>query len=858
MALAPGTRIGPYEVAGLLGAGGMGEVYRARDRRLARDVAVKILPTAIAGDPDRLRRFEQEGRAAAMLNHPNILVVHDVGTDGGVSYVVSELLDGETLRTRLARGVLPPRKAAEWAGQIARGLAAAHAKGLVHRDLKPDNLCITRDGHVKILDFGLAKHAAVAHAADATADPTRGFVTEPGVVMGTAAYMAPEQVRGLAVDHRADLFAFGAVLLEMLTGAAVFARATPADTAMAILNEDPAAEIAGRGPVGAALERIARRCLEKRPEERFQSASDLAFALDGVANASGKLPAPLPRRRSRWAVPAVCSVLAFLLGLLAAVSWTGGTTVTESLTFRQLTFRRGTLLSARFSPDGRTIVYSAAWDGRPMETFFVIAEQREATRINLPSAAVLAISPGGELAVSRNCSYIGSAKDCIGTLATASMAGGHRDVSESVAAADWHRDGKAMAIVRRRGQRSALEFPRGTVVHEAGFLSHARISRDGGSVAFISARDEGFDNYTVEVMDPSRQVRVLASNLRFPSGLAWSADGREVWFSATTVGGFSEIWAVDLEGRRRKLVTQMGSVQLQDISSDGRVLAARVVSSRVDLYLKRDSAAPQSLSWFDFSVLDAFTDDGQTVLFSERGVGGAAQSYALFLRNVTEAAPARLGDGRGVAISPDGRWVLAYRTLERVPEELMLYPVGPGEPRVLVRGSQFIGPASFIPNGAGVLIGGLDETGSSKTFTVRLDGGRPAPLIHEPGVVISRLAPDGQRFISRRDDGSHWIARRDGGAAERLPWIAAGEVPIQWTADGRSIYLQPPFTDDQRVIVRLDIATGRRAPAATLTVSDRAGLLTGFQRVMITPDGRTIAYNEQRFLSDLFVIEQMR
>lgn len=284
--LKAGERLGPYQIDSLIGAGGMGEVYRACDGRLGRDVAVRILPLVFATDPDRLRRFEQEARAAGMLNHPNILAVHDVGVQDGVSYVVSELLEGENLRARLARG--PPSKVSDWGSQIARGLAAAHARNLVHRHLKPENLFITRDGHVKILDFGLAKMMTRAPGPPTkTVGSTRGFDTQPGMVLGTVAYMAPEQARGQAVDHRSDLFALGAVLREMLTGVAVFARATAADTATAILNEEPSSEITASGPMVFPLERIARRCLEKRPEERFQSASDLAFALEAVATLTG-------------------------------------------------------------------------------------------------------------------------------------------------------------------------------------------------------------------------------------------------------------------------------------------------------------------------------------------------------------------------------------------------------------------------------------------------------------------------------------------------------------------------------------------------------------------------------------------
>ena len=282
MALTSGTKLGPYEILSPLGAGGMGEVYRARDTRLGRDVALKILPESFAREPDRLRRFEQEARAVAALNHPNILAIFDIGQHNGSPFLVSELLEGESLRAVLDRGALPQRKTIEYGVQIAHGLAAAHEKGIVHRDLKPENIFVTKDGRIKILDFGLAKLAQKA-GADPDEITLTSSHTAVGVVMGTASYMAPEQVRGEAADPRTDIFAFGAVLYEMLSGPRAFRRDTPAETMTAVLKEDPP-ELSDPGhKVSPALERIVRRCLEKNPEQRFQSARDLSFALSALS-----------------------------------------------------------------------------------------------------------------------------------------------------------------------------------------------------------------------------------------------------------------------------------------------------------------------------------------------------------------------------------------------------------------------------------------------------------------------------------------------------------------------------------------------------------------------------------------------
>jgi eukaryotic-like serine/threonine-protein kinase len=310
-----GTRLGPYEVLGPIGAGGMGEVYRARDPRLSRDVAIKVLTTTAAVGQDQLRRFEDEARAAAALNHPNILSVLDVGSHDGSPYVVFELLAGETVSDRLMNGPLPPRKAVEYAVQICDGLAAAHSRGIVHRDLKPSNLFITRDGHVKILDFGLAKLRPALDGAEAAGSTATRTATQPGILFGTLAYISPEQLRGQPADPRSDLFALGATLYEMLAGQPAFQRATPAETISAVLKHEPDAIGA---PASAAmpptLESIVRRCLEKDPDERFQSAKDLGFALKGVFSstpaAGTSIAPPFARPRWPWAAPLVGLVLA--------------------------------------------------------------------------------------------------------------------------------------------------------------------------------------------------------------------------------------------------------------------------------------------------------------------------------------------------------------------------------------------------------------------------------------------------------------------------------------------------------------------------------------------------------------------
>ena len=379
MALAQGTRLGHYEVIAPLGAGGMGEVYRARDGRIERDVAVKVLPAALAQNEDRLRRFEQEARAAGRLNHPNVLTVHDVGQHEGLPYVVSELLEGETLRERLGGSGLPVRKATEIAVQIARGLAAAHEQGIVHRDLKPENVFVAKDGQVKILDFGLAKLTRSDAPPEAESHiATEAPGTDPGTVMGTAGYMSPEQVRGRPVDQRSDIFSLGAILYEMLSGKRAFARDSSVETLNAILKEDPP-ELSGTGrPLPPALDRIVRHCLEKSPDERFASARDLAFDLQSLSDVSTSGPALSPRRGTRRRVVTGLVGLGLVaLGAVAGSFFVGRQADGKAAVYSPLTFRRGRVGPAFFAPDGKTILYSAAWEAKPAEVFVMHADSPE-------------------------------------------------------------------------------------------------------------------------------------------------------------------------------------------------------------------------------------------------------------------------------------------------------------------------------------------------------------------------------------------------------------------------------------------------------------------------------------------------
>ena len=388
--LVSGTKLGRYEIRSKIGTGGMGEVYRARDTQLGRDVAIKVIPSSIAVDKDRLRRFEQEACAAGALNHPNILVVHDIAAHHGSPYVVSELLEGETLHKRIAGTPLNQRRALEYALQIANGLAAAHEKGIIHRDLKPDNIFITNDGRVKILDFGLAKLTQLDGNQQQTDIPTRRVDTDPGVVMGTVGYMSPEQLKGRVVDQRSDIFSFGAILYEMLSGRRAFHGESVAETMSAILREDPSELSNTNQNISPGVERPVNRCLEKNSEARFHSASDLAFALEALA--AGSVPSDqdaatvdsLPIRfKQRWylgwivAAVAILALLAVLGFYIAKVrnTQTEESVLRLSVALPENVSMSGTIPTVVVSPVGQRLAFVATKDGenllwvRPLNSF---------------------------------------------------------------------------------------------------------------------------------------------------------------------------------------------------------------------------------------------------------------------------------------------------------------------------------------------------------------------------------------------------------------------------------------------------------------------------------------------------------
>ncbi len=869
MTLPSGTKLGPYEIVAPIGAGGMGEVFRAKDTRLGRDVAIKVLPETFAKDADRLRRFEQEARSVAALNHPNILAIHDIGEFNGAPYLVSELLEGHSLRVEMNNGALPTRRAVEYAAQIAQGLAAAHDKGIVHRDLKPENVFVTHDGRLKILDFGLAKLAKLQAAADesATLDHAQQD-TSPGVVLGTVGYMSPEQVRGEPADSRSDIFALGTIFYEMLSGQRAFRRDTSAETMTAILREEPPEISTTSKPIAPAIERIVRRCLEKKPQQRFQSARDLAFDLEGLSGNTGTsgpqaVLATSEKPPSRnWLIPLVAGLILALAA--AAAGWFFGVrnATTAPPFYHQLTFERGLVYAARFAPDGRSIYYSAAWKGQPVQIYSTVPDSPESRPLNLLNSTLFAASPS-ELAISLGCKdrYIGN---CKGTLATVPISGGApRQIAEGVLSADWTADGSEMAVIREVGGKYRVEFPRGNVIYESAYsLGYLRISPRGNAVAFGEFLSPDGDAGWVVALDRSGKKLIYTASLISVEGVAWAPSGEEVWYAATLTEGWADaIHATSLKGKERTVLRLPGMLRLHDVSRDGRVLLSRE-SWRSGLQFRGPADSKErDLSWLDYAQLRDLSADGSQIAFDDWGSAAGAVGLA-FVRKSDGSPAVKLGAWSTPVLSPDGARVLATEAnVVGRGGYLALVPTGVGDTQALKSGGfQQVGAKGFMPDGKSIYFAADDGHGW-RTYIQDLVGGMPraiSPVIAgRPSHFETQLAsPDAKFIFAPELDGTGSLYPIAGGERKTVPGWLPQDFWITWSADGHSAYV---YHDEKTSapVYKLDLATGKRELVTTLAPSDPAGV-TAVVNVRTTPNGKTYAYSYNLELSDLFIVENVR
>jgi serine/threonine protein kinase/dipeptidyl aminopeptidase/acylaminoacyl peptidase len=840
--LAIGDRLGPYEILSPLGAGGMGEVYRARDSRLRRDVAIKVLHRSLAKTPDHVERLAREARAAGSLNHPGIVAVYDIGTEDHRPYIVTELLEGESLRSRLARGPLPYRKAVEYAMHIAQALGAAHEKGIWHRDVKPGNIFVTSDGRVKLLDFGLVKLDAPrvrVGSEDSTADETK-----PGGVHGTLGYMSPEQLLGDPVDQRTDIFALGTVLYEMLTGVPAFRRATTSETTRAVLTEEPRDLLECNRTLSPAVVAIVHRCVEKGREERFQSARDLAFQLQQLLHQASPTAAPV--RGRRWLV--VAAALAALAASGSLLAWRV-TRVRSSPTFEQISFHRARIGGARFVAGGGAVVYSESREGGRFEVWWLSGpESPEPRSLGHRGSDVLAARPG-RIALAQGRRYLAGER-FVGTLSEAPLGeGAPREIADGVEDADWDPAGRQFVVVRTLGAsaETRLEYPIGqALVRVPGSIRNPRFAPQGDRIAYLEDPTGRGAGGRVTVCDLEGKAIPLTVDWPSAQGLAWSPRGDEIWFAAGESRSGRAIRAVDLRGRERVVLPVPGSVTLWDVSPDGRVLLTRDDERSVLVGVIPGESRERDLSWFDNAGLGDISEDGKWVLFADR--------FGLYARGTDGSSPKYLGlrDGFGDDFSPDGRSVLATTAGGR---DLVILPFGPGEPVTLPNhGITNHRGAMWFPDGQRIVFAGSRAAqGGVRSYVQKVDGTAPQELTPENVWALS-ISPDGE-WVATMGSGRGIVLwpTSPGPSPRPVPNTQPEDRPVSWTADGRSLWVfrRGEVPAD---VWRVDIASGHRELWKRLSPVDPTGVHSIYT-FKVTRDGRSYFYSYKRVVSQLYLVK---
>ncbi len=682
------------------------------------------------------------------------------------------------------------------------------------------------------------------------------------MVMGTAGYMSPEQVRGRAADARSDIFSLGAILYEMVSGTRAFRGESPADTMSAILKEEPPALAQSTQSIPPGLQRIVEHSLEKDPADRFQSARDLAFALEALSGASG----------ASTAVPAVAgtgvrpryqtTLAAFVLGALlagAAALLLGGHVFSGPSVppqFHELTFRRGFVSAARFAPDGKSIVYSAAWDGKPSELFLGQPGSTESLTLGLADADLLSISSTGALAV-RMAPRMSSAYASTGTMAQVALTGGApRVLLENVRWADWSPDGKGLAVVRDAGGKSRLEYPVGHALYETGgWIGNPRFSPDGRSIAFVDHPTRAGDLGSIAVVDLAGHMKTLVTFFDSAQGLAWSPDGNEVWFTGVREGALRSLNAVSLSGKERLLARVPGILTLRDVARDGRVLLTMENWRLGIIALFPGSPHEQDVSWMDFSAVRDLTPDGKLLLFDESGEAGGSDG-AIFLRRTDGSLPVRLSDGISLSFSPDGKWILAARPSDR--KHPMLVPTGVGEVKPLPVLAIAFDWANWLPDGKHFLFSGSKPGEGRRVYRESVEGGELRPITPEgldPAYYSRSVSPDGKWVLALDAEDRSFVCSVDAASCKPIPGLEAGEIAFGWTGDGRAAYIYRPAVPAK--VFEVDLASGQRKMWRELNPPDPVGV--NFLRAPhISADGKSYAYNYNRVLSELFLVEGLK
>ncbi len=824
-----------YRVLGPIGGGGMGVVYDAEDTRLGRRVALKFVPPELARDAQALARLEREARAVSALDHPHICSLFDIGEDDGRPFLVMERLEGRTLRSAIAGKPMALDRVLEIGSQLADALEAAHRKGIVHRDVKPSNVFLTRRGDAKLLDFGLAKFGEPARGEGDRVDadaPTRSgepeALTSPGTAPGTAAYMSPEQARGEEVDARTDLYSLGAVLLEMATGRPFARGATP-----------PAV---GVPPV---LGTILGKALEGDRTLRYQTAADLGVDLRRARREVERVagtPLVGARRRASWRWVAVAGAL-----VLAAI---GGAWLARSLAdaapprFTQLTFRRGVVTSARFSPDGNTVVYSALWDGKPPEVFSRRLDSPASVSLGLPPSALLSVSSRSELAVlvappgERGVLWVG-------TLARVPLSGGPlRPLLEGVVDADWSPDGRDLAAIRWHGGQFQLEYPLGTVLLRPCLATKLRVSPRGDEVALL---DPG-GILIVDRVGHTRRLGIPPAHQR----LAWWPDGRSLLVDAADSDLRRTLRRVGSNGGVTEICALAGTLVVHDVSRDGRVLVHHGFERWSVRARAPGEAEEHDASVYANSQVQGLSASGDQILLWDGGEGPPGSALLFPTRG---GPPVRLGEGHPVGLSPDGAWFL-LQTTDGSRSRLVLAPTGAGQARPVPLGDiELSGPFSL--DGRGVGFNGAEPGRPPRAFFADLSAGRVRAVTPEGTLGIPGRLPTGD-FLARPGDGALSVHSLSDGEGRALPWKLPSDPYLELVGvSGDGGFLVARQGSVPARLDRFEIASGRRTPWKTLRPPDMTGA-GHIWTTLLTPDGEGYAYTHGLFLQDLFLVEGLR
>jgi Tol biopolymer transport system component len=870
MALRSGTRLGPYEIQSPLGAGGMGEVYRARDTRLGRDVAIKVLPEALAHDADRLRRFEQEARAIAALNHPNILGIHDIGTHDGAPFLVSEFLEGQTLRGKLISGPLPVRRAIDYALGIAEGLAAAHEKGIVHRDLKPENVFVTRDGRIKVLDFGLAKlvRPEENHETEVTLTNPE---TLPGMVMGTVGYMSPEQVRGEPIDPRSDIFSFGAVLYEMLTGKRAFKRETSAETMTAILREEPQAlnDTGWQGPL--ELQRILARCLEKNVARRFQSASDLAFAMESLSGTSSGTPTGTSTAKAVSQPKALRAWLPWVIAaalLVGTAAWEVARPAAplanplEKARFTRVTDFKS--VEAAISPDGRFVAFVSDHDG-PFDVWLTQVGTGRVTNLTQGKVGPLP-GPLRSVGFSGDGSEIWLGGGDVGMrLRMLPLAGGtpRNFLGEETVNLAWSPDGERivyhtfgkgdpMFVADRSGANARQIF-----VSRPGIHNHFPAWSPDGRWIYFSHGTPATKEMDLWRIDPdgthAERLTQVNTDVAYPTPVG----NRTVFYLARDEDGSGPwLWAFDLK-RRDSRRASVGLEQYASVeaSADGRKLVATISNPVAGLWT--------------VPILDRVAEEGDVRPFpvpTERALAPRFNGSSLFYLSSLGTGDGlwRLRDGQVTevwkgadgalletpAVSPDGgRVAIVIRRNGK--RQLHVLSSDGAELQPIAEGIDVQGTSSWSPDARWIVTGGSDATGPG-LFKVPLDGGSPVRLV--AGEALNPVwSPDGSLIVYAGTNVRTFaplLAVRPDGTSVKLPEIILRRLGerVRFSPDGKSLIYMQGLLASQGFWL-LDLASMKSRPLTRL--QNRATMRT----FDVTSDGKQIVFDRLRENSQVVMID---